>query len=99
MPIQIESEEMLTLADACRRVPPNGISTATMARWIQRGVRGVKLETVVIGHRRLTSLQALSRFFAAQNPENTVAAKVISPTQRRRQSEAAREELRRMGVH
>jgi hypothetical protein len=33
-----------------------------------RGVRGVVLESVLIGGARYTSEEALERFFAAQNP-------------------------------
>lgn len=98
MSIDFDSENIITLAEACRRVPPDGVSTATMARWIQRGVRGVKLETIAIGGRRLTSEEALSRFFAAQNSHDAPAAPVITAAQRRRQSESARQELVRMGV-
>ncbi len=98
MSIDFDSENIITLAEACRRVPPDGVSTATMARWIQRGVRGVKLETIVIGGRRLTSVESLSRFFAAQNAADVPAAPTITATQRRRQSEAARSELEKMGV-
>lgn len=98
MSIDFDSENIITLAEACRRVPPDGVSTATMARWIQRGVRGVKLETIVIGGRRLTSVESLSRFFTAQNATDAPSAPVITATQRRRQSEAARTELEKMGV-
>ena len=98
MAIDCDSENIITLAEACRRVPPDGVSTATMARWIQRGVRGARLETIFIGGRRLTSCEALSRFIAAQNADDAPAAPVITAGQRRRQSEAARTELERMGV-
>ncbi len=98
MSIDFDSENIITLAEACRRVPPDGVSTATMARWIQRGVRGARLETIVIGGRRLTSIESLSRFFAAQNADDAPAAPVITPAQRLRQSESARTELEKMGV-
>ena len=98
MSIDFDSENIITLAEACRRVPPDGVSTATMARWIQRGVRGARLETIVIGGRRLTSCEALSRFIAAQNADDAPATRTITASQRRRQSEAARTELERIGV-
>ena len=67
MPIDVATETIITLGEACRAVPPHGVSTATMARWIQRGVRGAKLATVIIGGRRYTSREAIARFVAAQN--------------------------------
>ena len=104
MAIDYETENIITLGEACRAFPPNGVSDATMARWIQRGVKVkslgtfVKLETLVIGGRRTTSREAITRFIAAQNAADTHATPAITPAQRRRQSEAARTELERMGV-
>lgn len=98
MAIDFESETIITLGEACRAIPPNGASDATMARWIQKGVRGVKLETLLIGGRRVTSREAISRFIAAQNADDAPAVPVITASQRKRQSEAARAELERMGV-
>ena len=43
-----------------RRIHPS-----TLHRWRLRGVRGIRLETVLIGGTRYTSTEALSRFFAA----------------------------------
>lgn len=103
MAIDYENESIITLGEACRAFPPNGVSDATMARWIQRGVKVkslgafIKLETLLIGGRRTTSREAIARFIAAQNAAEVPAA-AITPTQRRKQSEAARTELERMGV-
>jgi hypothetical protein len=102
MGIDYETETIITLGEACRAFPPDGVSDATMARWIQRGVkvrsRGVfvKLETFVSGGRRLTSREAIARFIAAQNEDDVPSAPAppaITASQRRRQSEAARQEL------
>ena len=38
---------------------------ATWWRWSSRGYRGIKLETVRVGKRRLTSVEAMQRFVAA----------------------------------
>ena len=102
MAIDYETETIITLGEGCRAVPPNGISDATIARWIQRGIMVkalgafIKLETLVIGGRRLTSREAIARFIAAQNADGPAPA--VTSAQRRRQSEAARTELQRMGV-
>ena len=97
MAIDFEAETIITLGEACRAFPPNGISDATMARWIQKGVKGVKLETLLIGGRRVTSKEAICRFIQTQNAEEQPAA-VITPAQRRRQSEAARQALQESGI-
>jgi len=39
-------------------------SPATLYRWALKGVRGIKLETVMMGGRRYTSDEAVDRFFA-----------------------------------
>ncbi len=77
------------------RVPaevPGRIHRATAHRWRQRGVRGVKLESILIGGRRYTSLEKLSEFFAA-----TTAAADGSPPPARasRQRERAIAEAER----
>lgn len=72
-------------------------SNATLHRWRLSGVNGVKLETCLIGGLRYTSLEAIDRFIAAQNPDEA-SPPAITPAQRRRQSEAAAAELERIGV-
>ncbi len=59
--------EALTLADAARTLPgrPN---TSTLFRWQTRGVRGIRLETMLVGGRRFVTRAALDRFFEALNP-------------------------------
>lgn len=104
MTIDYENETIITLGETCRAFPPNGASDATIARWIQRGVRVkatgefVKLETFVSGGRRYSSREAIARFIAAQNADDDPATPAITASQRKRQSEAARTELARMGV-
>jgi len=63
-PLDLLTEDMIGLS----KVPgelPGRINTSTVWRWTQRGVGGVKLETVNIGGKKMTSRQALSRFIAA----------------------------------
>ena len=97
MSIDYELETIITLGEACKAFPPKGVSTATLARWIQGGIKGVKLETIVIGHRRLTSREAIQRFIAAQNSDEKVAP-TVTAEQRRRQAMAAQHELERAGI-
>ena len=62
--INSQSEQLLTLAAAAREVPGRsgrGVSVSTVWRWTLRGVRGVKLETLMVGGIRHTSREALQR--------------------------------------
>ena len=98
MTIDVELETLLTFEDARTAFPGDKrLSLATLHRWRLNGVRGVKLETVLIGGLRYTSREAISRFIAQQNAAEVPAA-AITPSQRRKQSEAARVELERIGV-
>jgi hypothetical protein len=97
--IDLANEKLLSLSQAARSLPgpphPN-----TLWRWHQRGVRGVKLETVLIGGRRFTSFEALERFVhgvtSAADP--IPAAKWRTPRQREAAIRRAEEALRRAGV-
>ena len=59
--IDLTVDHILLLAKTASVVPSRP-HVATLYRWWRRGVRGIKLETVVIGGRRYTSLEALQRF-------------------------------------
>ena len=62
--IDIKNETMRPLSDACKEIEGRP-HVSTLHRWRLRGVRGQKLETVLIGGRRFTSLEALDRFIRA----------------------------------
>jgi len=54
---------------------PNRPHIATVWRWVKRGVRGVKLETIVVGGRRYTNVAAIERFVeATTGVDPTIAA-------------------------
>ena len=99
MSIDTELETLLTFDDARTAFPGDRrLSLATLHRWRLNGVRGVKLETVLIGGLRYTSREAISRFIAAQNADDVPAAPAITPTQRRRQAQAAQRALQEAGL-
>jgi hypothetical protein len=56
--------EQLRLVTHASKDVPGRPHTSTLIRWCRRGVRGVKLETVVVGGRRYTSIEAIQRFIA-----------------------------------
>jgi hypothetical protein len=55
------NEHLISTTQATREVPGRP-HVSTVWRWINRGVRGVKLETVMVGGRRFTSREAIARF-------------------------------------
>lgn len=63
--IDLKREKLLSLRDASRAVPKidgRKPHMSTLWRWCRKGVRGVRLEYVRLGHRVCTSSEALSRF-------------------------------------
>jgi hypothetical protein len=76
----LANEKLLTIPEAAQCVPgergKRGVST--LWRWIAKGARGVKLESVLIGGKRYTSEEALARFIA----------RVTSAADRRKQAAA-----------
>ena len=64
------TNERLIPFNSAREAFPGGkrLSLATVHRWRVQGVRGTKLETILIGGSRYTSAEAIQRFIAAQNP-------------------------------
>ena len=104
MGIDIQTETVIGIGAGCREFPPDGVADATMARFIQKGVKikatgeFVKLETIKIGGRRYTSKEAIARFIAAQNADDVPAAPTITPAQRQRQAKAAQRALQEAGL-
>lgn len=63
--IELRNEQLLTLADATKLIPGRfgkKLSIKTIHRWALHGVRGVQLETVKMGGRKMTSREAIQRF-------------------------------------
>ena len=63
-PLDLLAEDVIPLNEVPEEIPGR-VDVSTVWRWAQRGVGGIKLETVKIGGKKLTSRQALSRFIAA----------------------------------
>jgi hypothetical protein len=68
---------------------------ATIYRWAQRGLRGVRLEIVQAGGTRCTSEAALLRFFEALSEPRSTQTPSIAKSVAFRQAEA---ELDRAGI-
>jgi len=77
-----------------RRRRGRKLNIATVFRWAQRGLRGVRLETISIGGTKCTSEEALKRFFARLS---SFGASPESPRQRELEIEVAEQVLKTAG--
>jgi hypothetical protein len=83
------NETLLPLVDAVEQATGRRPHLSTCLRWCTRGSRGVRLESRVLGGRRLTSVPAVHRYMDA-----TTAASVggdVGPVVTPKQQEAAAE--------
>ena len=91
-------ENLITLAEAARLVPRRP-SRTSLWRWHKYGVRGVRLETVLIGGIRYTSLQAFARWIeATSKAADRAPARRHLRRKRRRQIEQAEAILDAAGI-
>jgi hypothetical protein len=93
--IDVSKERLCPLAQATRHVPGNP-HIATLHRWRLRGVKGVKLETVLVGGRRFTSVEAIARFMERLNGGR--GSDRMTPARRQKEIEAAERELADAGI-
>ena len=94
--IDASTEELIRFKEAGRRIPGCPCLSA-LHRWRLSGVRGTKLETLLVCGMRFTSVEAIARFIAEQNRDQQPAP-AITPTQRRRQAETANRLLQEAGI-
>jgi len=100
--IDIANEHLIPVRDVPRRLPrrPNGktVHISAVYRWIQRGVRGVRLEAIRIGGTAYTSEEALQRFGERQSQVDGTVSAAPEPTTkaRRQQIERAHREVERI---
>ena len=66
MEIDLLAENRVPIAKLARQL---GVTTSTVWRWRQKGVRGVRIETFMLGGRRFTTRESYRRFV-----ERTTAA-------------------------
>ena len=67
--IDPKNEVLIDFAEAAKNLPrkPSGkaVHVRTVARWALYGIRGIRLDSLCIGGRRVTSKEACHRFFEA----------------------------------
>jgi hypothetical protein len=86
--ISFQHEEVVTIKQAANRLPTRPHISA-LYRWAKEGLYGVRLETLRVGGKICTSIEALQRFFTAV----TEATHEPTLAERRRQQSAAEREL------
>ena len=100
--IDIVNEEMISFAKIpawCEKHLGHRVNRSTVHRWRLRGARGIKLETVLIGGRRYSSLEALLRFFDSTTAaEDGVDSPQLNTHQRKREIEEAEAYLKSEGI-
>ncbi len=99
--INLSSETLISIREAPRHLPkrPNGkrIHISACYRWISRGVRGVRLDSIKIGGSTYTSTEALQRFADRLSAEKQCSVQPSDETPERQQEiEIASKRLRRL---
>ena len=100
--IDLNQEELLSLSESCAALPRidgKRPHTSTIWRWCRKGVRGVRLEHVRLGHRICTSRAALNRFAnalavadsASSSSSNANTPTVPTPTPENQRARAVAE--------
>jgi hypothetical protein len=111
MPIDPLSDTTLSLAQAARRLPRlragRPVHPSTVWRWALAGLRGIRLETAMVGGVRVTSEEALRRFFAevdnataggADGRPNVTSSSMMRPAARSRHDEHVERQLDAEGL-
>jgi hypothetical protein len=93
--IDVATEHLLTLSEAAKLLPGK-VSVTTLWRWRLHGIRGRKLESVMLGGKVYTSREAIQRF--ARQLGGTDAAAIRSPRQREKAIRKAEAELAKAGI-
>jgi len=103
MPIDLETECILSLTAAAKlrcfshRRGGRPINISTLWRWATAGVRGVRLETIMVGGSRCTSFEAVERFCATLTAGVNATAPPVS-RQRQQRIKAAEKHLAAAGI-
>ena len=99
MSINHRRESLLTLKEAANkfpgREPGTNLTYETMRQWIERGRKGVHLESITVGGTRYTSEEAIDRIIARLNERHPAPMSLRQQRARRRRLDG---ELRELGV-
>jgi hypothetical protein len=108
MSIDIRTEQLLTLSQAARLLPPSRrgrpASLSCVLRWVLSGTKDpagniVRLEAVRLGPKWVTSQEALQRFADRLTPRlDEPTQKARTPTSRERAAIRAKKQLEAVGI-
>ena len=73
------STRLVPIGKAASLFPGQRPHVATLWRWAQKGVRGVKLDTVTIGGRRYVDPESVARFIDATSAGAAGIAPPVTP--------------------
>ena len=80
--IDIATEQLMPIREVPRFLPPRlsgrRVHVSAVYRWMNRGVRGVRLEGVKVGGTMYTSVEALQRFGECLSGRRTEAGEKAS---------------------
>lgn len=88
-------QELISIKQACKLIPTRP-AICTVWRWIEKGCRGHRLQSWLVGGMRFTSKEAIETFIENIN-QGSGAIRTESPS-RSKKAEAAEKELRDLGV-
>ena len=101
MAINIQTEQLLTFTEAANRPPRRRrgrkVHPATLARWATAGSKGVLLETLWTPGGRVTSIEAMQRFFDRLSRQST-HPEAHTDLQQARAAQKVEAELERAGL-
>lgn len=100
--IDANTETLVSFTEAVKDLPRRRSAkrphVSTLYRWSTSGCKGVVLESLQCGGTRVTSKEALARFFERLTYSGDRANPAPPPDRRQRAADAAMDELEREGL-
>lgn len=74
------------------------VHIASIYRWVNRGLGGVRLETIKVGSKRFTSVEALDRLFNGATERTQEQNEAVTSELRSRNEKRIENEAKRLGI-
>lgn len=74
------------------------VHIASVYRWVNRGLGGVRLETIKVGSKRFTSAQALDRLFNGATERKPEHSEAVTADLKTRNDKRIENEAKRLGI-
>lgn len=74
------------------------VHIASVYRWVNRGLGGVRLETIKVGAKRFTSAQALDRLFNGATKPKSEHSEAVTADLKTRNDKRIENEAKRLGI-